>query len=184
MSKTMDIEKEYENLQECIAAIPSMEEKIQSTFISTIAQALSKLCIDHKSAIRKLEECEDFNDKHPYHYSEQYMADYKNLKVQLAMKETELTDLKSIKAKELGEAISIVVDNLTDVISQKLETVDIIEVARHHNAANKFTAIDKLEKILLLINHINDSPDNERIEMFKSLATYIQGEIDDLKGDK
>ena len=56
MSKITDIEKRYEQLEEAVAYLPTVEEKIRTNFIYSIQNEIHALSIEHKKAIKKIEE--------------------------------------------------------------------------------------------------------------------------------
>ena len=155
------LEREYDEINDWITYLSGVT-KVPTITVRSSVRAVDKLCAEHLKCMEELD----------------------MTKEKLEKAEKQLDTVKNISAKEIGEAISITVNALTDVICQKLNAADIMDIARRHNDMKNFTAIDKLENVLTIVNHINNSPDNERIEMFKQLATYIQGEIDYLKGDK
>lgn len=97
---------------------------------------------------------------------------------------TQLATLKAIKAKEVGEALSAVVTYLADVISQKLDTATILDLAGRFNESQKQSTISKLENVLFCVDHICNSPDNEIPDMVEQLRKYIRSEIADLEGEQ
>lgn len=96
----------------------------------------------------------------------------------------QLATLKNVKAKEVGEAISTVVTYLADVISQKLDATTILDLAKRYNESRNLTAISKLENVLLCVDHICNSPDNEIPDMVEQLRKYIRSEIAELEGEQ
>lgn len=61
MSKLMEIEKRYEQLEQCVAYVPTVEENAQTSFIHSIQNEIHALWLEHKKLIQKIE-----NSKKPY----------------------------------------------------------------------------------------------------------------------
>lgn len=55
MSDLMKIEKRYEQLEEAVAYLPTVEEKMQISFVHSIQNEIHALGIEHKKAIAKIE---------------------------------------------------------------------------------------------------------------------------------
>ena len=97
---------------------------------------------------------------------------------------TQLATLKAIKAKEIGEALSTVATYLGEIITQKLDTATILDIAKYCEESRKHLAISKLENVLFCVDHICNSPDNEISDMVEQLRKYIRSEIAELEGEE
>lgn len=112
------------------------------------------------------------------------MKEINRLNDQLKEKEAGFEKLKELKAKEVSEVLADVLNQLTGVLSQKINAADILDFMRRTSDAQNNIMISKLEEISHIVNHICQSPDNERAAMMNDLTVYLNAEIAGLKGDK
>lgn len=72
-----------------------------------------------------------------------------DLESKLAEKEKELEIIKNLKSKEVGKALSCVIEKLTDVIGQNLDTTTtILDFFQKQDQDKISFAVEQLEKLL------------------------------------
>ena len=153
------------------------------------ADSLTKMLSENETLVTKLNEStniinqqteeltklRELQDKYPYHYSEEYMADYKRLK------ETNQR-LIELKAKEMGGALSDAFNNFTVAIRNKLDKETILEYLRTHNQ-DKLKMLEDIKETLEDINdHLMKKGDITERGSDKILD-YIDCKIEQQKGE-
>ena len=142
----------------------------------SLATRLTEANKTNEQHIAELEKLRTLNEKYPFHYSEEYMADYKRLKSENIM-------LKNLKAKELGDALSTVFEELTDMFREKLNATDIMNIARSCNQDQ----LHLLETIKETLENINDyliKNGDITDRGSDKILDYIDSKIEELEGDK
>lgn len=102
------------------------------------------------------------------------------LKQQFAEKEKKFEEVKNLKAKELGEALSCAIEKLTDIISQKLDTATLLDIAQRNNQDKIEFAVAELEKVKDIVNKtdkggyiIHFASLDDRLMFYKALDNQI-----------
>lgn len=140
----------------------------------SLATRLTEANKTNEQHIAELEKLRTLNEKYPFHYSEEYMADHKRLKSENIM-------LKNLNAKELGAALSTVFEELTDAIREKMNSTDLMDIARSYNQ-DQLHLLDNIRDTLEdILEHALKHGDvtwrcNDKI------LDYIDSKIEELKG--
>lgn len=161
MSKEFDFEEEFmKNLakEELLKIFKEQDQKI--------AELEAKLAESEKfmqdNGFNNFDELDNYIQNIHFHYDEvknkgtcglcKHLENEEigELKQQLAEKEKEIEQVKNLKAKDIGETLSVVVEKLTDVISQKLDTATILDILQKHTQDKISFAVEQLEKVKTL----------------------------------
>lgn len=183
-------EKQNEGRKPSSFVTKDLEQLIERHGILGIMTQWKWLLEDLQKRDERLEVLEEYHDKYPYAYDEEYMIENlqikhenEELKEQLAEKEKHIVLLQKLKAADISEALYTVMNALVNVISQKLDTADILHIVQQYN----LDQIDLLEHIKkdaedILGQALNNSSLNSKY--YDKFLDRLDARIDALKGEE